>query len=226
MPEGPLGFPRLTELGPFVRGDDSNYVYHFTDEEVINVILQNGFKRGYKDKLKTLRSRNKTGLANKTRKTATFEYIIDYYKPEDVDIPNRYGATFFFNTRTEVLLKGYEGDTVIKVDVSKISCNGGTGDMRSIGGTVFGINEFFREENLNYPEDGRIENEIIEDELAYLEETLEKYWREDASKYIGQEGEHMECWFNCDIPPEAIDSIFTGEFSHEKGAELIEEMGE
>lgn len=195
-PKGPFGFSRLTSLGPFVS---DGYLYHSTWERNIDSILQNGLEAGYESALENADAYE----SGKMTSISVIDSAIDSFKPRGVDVPDRRGSNFFF-TSVEQLKEVLENDWrdyIIKVDPSRIPCDGGVGSWSRIKPVFNGVIP----PDLMGDGDHMIAN-APENVPENLQRDIIDYWK-STGIYADQRDDDIEVWFPCDIPPSSIEAV-------------------
>jgi len=224
MPKGPFGFSRFTSIGPFVREED-DALYHITRQPVLENVLTDGIKKSVVERFKNI---DDSGMSGAVGSHTILEYFFDYFKPESMShLPNRANSVFFFNNTRMIenkLLSLKQSDSedatartaVLAVDPDKISCKGAKASLEDAR-TV--VNTFYDEllVEVPLPEPGEAPDKSIAydafDEYNFSQQQqkmLTEYWN-SVTAYDGYASGDDEIWFDCDIPPEAINSIITRE---------------
>lgn len=212
MNKGKFGFPRLTSIGPLVESENE-LLFHLTRADFVEPLLTDGFEEGYKQ---AERNADTFPLQDAVKQNKMFEFILDYFKPDNIShIPNRFGANFFLPTTDKInptsIKEGNNFDedrtVVIAVDPDNIECTGAVGIYKFASQ----INSMLARDNIfesydsfeNFKQD--VEQEADRTPEFLVDEIIE-YWNE-VRIYDGFADEGEEVWFNCDIPTSAIDSI-------------------
>lgn len=223
MPEGPLGFPRLTDIGPLVESEEDKgilivdtqfelsvgdgYLYHIAERDDIPSIIENGIIGSKKPFEERERGEGPGVEAQRMLNRALNEgqNVMDSGAPrlDASDLPRREDAVFLFGRRNKAVERagGLEEPIIISVEADEIPCN--NLELEKPGCVVADLETadelfemFFNQAKEQAPVDKEREEKLVK-----------RYWNTARFYLGGNVGSRKEIFCSCDIPPEAIEEI-------------------
>lgn len=199
MPTGPLGFPRLTDFGPFVTQEK---LYHGIDQNLLEPVLENGFVTDEEEFNSLVEEKGSIGSQSRADLTTSGDKAIDQVgritgnKPDGV---RRSESVFFFTTEENVTEYANSRllENIIVVDRGKIPCTGYSSMIQNA------LPAFKMLEEGNIPAKYDPSEDELDDEVI---NELSGYW-DTVSEYDGSQTNSLEVFYPCDIPPEAIEGV-------------------